>query len=131
MAHIPGLKVICPSTPFDAKALLKAAIREDNPVIFFEHKKLLSTRGEVSEDPEFVLPIGKAEVKREGTDVSIITYSYMTQLALKAAETLAQEGINVEILDLRTIKPLDTEAIIQTVRKNRESIMPAGSLAVL
>lgn len=117
MAHIPGLKVICPSTSFDAKALLKAAIREDNPIIFFEHKKLLSTRGEVSEDPEFVLPIGKAEVKREGTDVSIITYSYMTQLALKAAEILAQEGINAEILDLRTIKPLDTEAIIQTVRK--------------
>lgn len=116
-AYIPGIKVIAPSTHYDAKALLKAAIRDDNLVIFFEHKRLMSTKGEVSEDPECVLPIGKADVKRTGKDVSIITYSYATQLALEAARTLENEGIDVEVLDLRTIKPIDEEAILATARK--------------
>ena len=116
-AYVPGIKVIAPATPYDAKALLKSAIREDNLVVFFEHKRLMSAKGEVSEDPDFVIPIGQADIKREGKDVSVITYSYQVQLALKAAEALAQEGIDVEVLDLRTIKPLDTDAILATVRK--------------
>lgn len=117
-AHIPGLKVIAPSTPAEAKALLKAAIRDDNPVAFFEHKKLFGRTGEVGEYGEdYVIEIGKADIKREGTDVSIITYSNMIWEAMDAAEELAKEGISCEVLDLRTISPMDREAICETVKK--------------
>lgn len=116
-AFIPGLKVVHPSTPMDAKGLLKSAIRDNNPVVMFEHKQLYSMVGEVSEDPDFLVPIGKCDVKRPGKDVTIITYSYVTHFALKAAENLAKQGIDVEVVDLRTIKPLDVEGILASVRK--------------
>ncbi|HIU34841.1 MAG TPA: alpha-ketoacid dehydrogenase subunit beta [Candidatus Pullichristensenella excrementigallinarum] len=116
-AFIPGLKVVHPSTPMDAKGLLKSAIRDNNPVVMFEHKQLYSTVGEVSEDPDFLVPIGKCDVKRPGKDVTIITYSYVTHFALQAAENLAKQGIDVEVVDLRTIKPLDIEGILASVRK--------------
>jgi len=116
-ALIPGLKVILPSTPADAKGLLKSAIRDDNPVIFFEHKKIYDFKGEVPDDPERVVPIGKASVTRQGKDVSIVTYGYTVHLALKAADALAKSGIDVEIVDLRTLKPMDVETILESVRK--------------
>ena len=116
-AMIPGLKVIAPSTPGDEKGLLKSAIRDNNPVLVFEHRKLFTVKGEVSDDPDHLVPIGKADIKRGGKDVTIVTYSYVTHLALEAAEQLAKEGIDVEVLDLRSIKPMDTEAIITSVRK--------------
>ena len=116
-AFIPGLKVVHPSTPMDAKGLLKSAIRDNNPVVMFEHKQLYSMVGEVSEDPDFLVPIGKCDVKRPGKDVTIITYSYVTHFALQAAENLAKQGIDVEVVDLRTIKPLDIEGILASVRK--------------
>lgn len=116
-AFIPGLKVVHPSTPMDAKGLLKSAIRDNNPVVMFEHKQLYSMVGEVSEDPDFLVPIGKCDVKRPGKDVTIITYSYVTHFALQAAENLAKQGIDVEVVDLRTIKPLDVEGILASVRK--------------
>jgi pyruvate/2-oxoglutarate/acetoin dehydrogenase E1 component len=116
-AFVPGLKVVIPSNGRDLKGLLKASIRDDNPVLFFEHKKLYDQRYDVPDDPDFTLPFGKADVKREGKDVSIITYSYMVQFALEAAEKLAAEGIDVEVVDLMTIKPIDREAIIRTAQK--------------
>lgn len=116
-AFIPGLKIVHPSTPMDAKGLLKSAIRDNNPVIMFEHKKLYGLEGEVSEDPDFTVPLGKCDVKREGKDVTIVTYSYVTHLALEAARKLADKGIDVEVVDLRTIKPLDHEGILASVRK--------------
>lgn len=115
-AHIPGLKVVTPSTPADAKGLLLASIQDPNPVIFVEHKLLYRTRGEVSEDPE-VLPLGAAEVKRTGQDVTVIATSAMVLRALAAAERLAVEGISVEVVDPRTIRPLDVETLIASVRK--------------
>lgn len=118
---IPGLKVAAPSTPMDAKAMLKAAIRDNNPVIFFEHKKLYTMRGEVSEDPDYVIPLGKADVKREGTDVSVFCYAHMVQLALKAAEDLEKEGISAEIVDLRSLSPLDMDTIISSVKKTNRA----------
>lgn len=114
--HIPGLQVIMPATPYDAKGLLKASIRSDEPVIFIEHKQLYLTEGEVPEK-EFVLPIGKADIKREGKDVTLISYSFMVLESLKAAQMLAQEGIDVEVIDLRTLVPMDMECILQSVRK--------------
>jgi len=114
--HVPGLKVIAPSTPYDAKGLLKAAIRDDNPVLFFEHKIGYSVKGEVP-DGEYLLPIGKADVKRAGKDLTIISYSYTLQKALKAAALLEKDGIDAEVIDLRTLSPLDTETIIASVKK--------------
>jgi pyruvate dehydrogenase E1 component beta subunit len=125
-AHFPGLKVIAPATPADAKGLLKAAIRDDNPVVMFEGEKLYAMKGEVPEG-EHIVPIGKADVKREGKDVSIITWSRMYYFAEEAAKQLEQEGISAEILDLRTLRPLDEEAIVATVRKtNRAVIVEEG-----
>jgi pyruvate dehydrogenase E1 component beta subunit len=125
-AHFPGLKVIAPATPADAKGLLKAAIRDDNPVVMFEGEKLYAMKGEVPEG-EHIVPIGKADVKREGKDVSIITWSRMYYFAEAAAKQLEQEGISAEILDLRTLRPLDEEAILATVRKtNRAVIVEEG-----
>ncbi len=114
--HFPGIYVVMPATPYDAKGLLKAAIRGDNPVMYIEHKMLYGNQGAVP-DEEYVIPLGLADVKREGTDVSIITYSRMVLRALEAAEKLAEEGISVEVVDLRTLKPLDMETVAQSVRK--------------
>ena len=116
-AHTPGLKVVTPSTPYDAKGLLKSAIRDDDPVIFLEHKRTYRlVRGEVPDD-EYTLPIGKADLKREGSDVTIITYGLMLHHCLEAAETVEMDDIDVEVLDLRTVRPLDTDAILATTRK--------------
>ena len=116
-AHTPGLKVITPSTPYDAKGLLKSAIRDDDPVIFLEHKRTYRlVRGEVP-DEEYTLPIGKADLKREGSDVTIITYGLMLHHCLEAAEAVEMDDIDVEVLDLRTVRPLDTDAILETTRK--------------
>src|ERR1700719_4367152 len=121
--HNPGLKVVCPATPYDAKGLIKASIRDNNPVIFFEHKYLYRRiKGEVPED-DYVVPLGKARIAREGRDISVITYAAMVHTALEAAELLAKEGIELEIIDLRTLAPLDREAIAQTVRKTSKVII--------
>ena len=114
--HVPGLKVIAPATPHDAKGLLKSAVRDDNPVIFIEAQLLYGTKGEV-EDGEYTIPIGQAEITRPGADVTIVAYSKMQLLAMEAAEVLAQEGIQAEVIDPRTLKPLDSETICTSVRK--------------
>jgi len=114
--HIPGLQVIMPATPYDAKGLLKSAVRSDKPVIFIEHKQLYLTEGNVP-DEEFTIPIGEADIKREGSDVTLVTYSFMTLESLRAAEQLAREGIDVEVIDLRTLVPMDMECILSSVRK--------------
>jgi len=114
--HIPGIKVIAPSTPHDVKGLLISAIRDDNPVLFIEHKLLYKTKGPVPEEP-YTIPIGAAEVKRPGKDVTIIATSVMVQRSLAAAETLAKEGIEAEVVDPRTLKPLDEETLIRSVIK--------------
>jgi pyruvate/2-oxoglutarate/acetoin dehydrogenase E1 component len=114
--HFPGIYVVMPSTPYDAKGLLKAAIRDDNPVMFIEHKMLYGTKGSVPEE-DYIIPLGVADIKRPGKDVTLITYSRMVLRALEAAEILAKEGIDVEVVDLRSLKPLDTDAIINSVKK--------------
>jgi pyruvate/2-oxoglutarate/acetoin dehydrogenase E1 component len=114
--HAPGLVVIMPSTPYDAKGLLKAAIRDDNPVVFLEKRLLYSRRGPVPEE-DYVLPIGVADVKLEGGDVTVVTYAQGVHLALQAARQLAREGIEVEVVDLRTLKPLDVDTVVASVRK--------------
>lgn len=126
-AHFPGLKVILPGTPADAKGLLKSAIRDDNPVIFMEGELLYGLKGEVP-DGEHLVPIGKADLKREGNDVTLITWSRMlTSCVLPAAEELAKEGIQADVLDLRTLKPMDEEAIAASVQKtNRVVIVEEG-----
>lgn len=121
-AFVPGLKVVLPATPVDAKGLLKSAIRDNNPVIFFEHKDIYDMTGEVPDDPDFTIPLGKAKVVREGKDVTIVTYSKMVHESLKAADKLAKEGIDVEIVDLRTIKPMDTETILNSVKKTNRLV---------
>lgn len=125
-AHFPGLKVIAPATPADAKGLLKAAIRDDNPVVMIEGEKLYALKGQVPVG-EHVVPLGKAEVKREGSDVTLVTWSRMLYICLQAAAELEKEGISAEVLDLRTLRPLDEEAILATVRKtNRVVIVEEG-----
>jgi len=114
--HVPGLKVIAPATPHDAKGLLKSAIRDDNPVIFIEAQLLYGTKGEV-EDGEYTIPIGQAEITHSGADVTIVAYSKMQLLAMEVAEVLAQEGVQAEVIDPRTLKPLDSETICTSVRK--------------
>jgi pyruvate dehydrogenase E1 component beta subunit len=120
--HIPGLKLVMPSTPYDAKGLLKAAIRDDDPVIFLEHKLLYMTTGEVPEE-EYIIRLGQAEIKRAGEDITVVTYSYMTLKCLEAAEALAQEGISVEVVDLRTLTPLDKSTILDSVEKTGKAIV--------
>ena len=114
--HIPGLKVVMPSTPYDAKGLLKSAVRDNNPVVFIEHKGLYQTKGEVPEE-EYLIPIGKADAKRFGSDVTLISYSRSVLTCLDAAEELAKKGIDAEVLDLRTLVPLDFDAIRESVEK--------------
>jgi pyruvate dehydrogenase E1 component beta subunit len=121
-AHIPGLKVVMPATPADAKGLLKSAIRDDNPVVFIEGEMLYNLKGEVP-DGEHVIPIGRADLKREGNDVTIICHSKTVSVALKAAEQLAKDGVNAEVLDLRTIRPLDTEAVLNSVAKTHRCVV--------
>lgn len=123
MAQTPGLKVVIPSTPYDAKGLLIASIRDNDPVVFLEHMKLYrSFRGEVPEG-EYTIELGKADVKREGTDVSIITYGAMVHTSLKAAEELEKENINVEVIDLMTVSPLDIDTIVESVKKTGRAIV--------
>ncbi len=118
VAHVPGLKVVIPSTPADAKGLLKASIRDNNPVVFLEQKLLYRTKGPVAElGEDEIIPLGKADVKREGKDVTIITYGRMVPRSLKVAEDLAKEGIDVEVVDIRTLVPLDKEALIKSAKK--------------
>jgi 2-oxoisovalerate dehydrogenase E1 component beta subunit len=121
--HTPGLKVVCPATAYDAKGLIKSSIRDNNPVIFFEHKYLYRRIKEEVPAEEFLVPLGKARVVRRGRDLSIITYAAMVHVAVEAAELLAKEGIEVEILDLRTLLPLDREAICDTVRVTNKVIL--------
>jgi pyruvate dehydrogenase E1 component beta subunit len=122
-AHVPGLKVVMPATPYDAKGLLKAAIRDDNPVMFYEHKIGYSVKGEVPDDEEIIVPIGKADIKRKGKDLTIISYSYTLIKCLEAAKKLEQQGIDAEVLDLRTIYPLDADLIIQSVKKTGKALI--------
>ncbi|MCM3440933.1 alpha-ketoacid dehydrogenase subunit beta [Metabacillus halosaccharovorans] len=122
-ANQPGLKIVIPSTPYDAKGLLKAAIRDDDPVLFFEHKRAYRLiKGEVPTD-DYVLPIGKADVKREGDDVTVITYGLCVHFALQAAERLSNDGISVHVVDLRTVYPLDKETIIEAASKTGKVLL--------
>ncbi len=123
-AHAPGLKVVCPAFPSDAKGLLKSAIRDDNPVIYLEHKWIYRRiKEQVSEDPDFLIPLGSAAVKREGTDVSVITYGAMVHKALEAAENLAARGVSIEVIDLRSIVPLDEETVISSIAKTSRALV--------
>jgi pyruvate dehydrogenase E1 component beta subunit len=122
LAHFPGLKVVIPSTPYDAKGLLKSAIRDDNPVMFLEQKTLYRKKGMIPEE-EYTIPLGVADIKREGTDCTIVTYGRMVQFSLEAAEKLAAENINVEVLDIRTLLPLDTDAIVASVKKTHRALI--------
>jgi len=123
-AHTPGLKVVCPAFPGDAKGLLKSAIRDDDPVVYLEHKWIYRRiREHVSEDPDFLVPIGSADVKRRGDDVSVISYGAMVHKALEAADELQESGISVEVLDLRTVWPMDVDAILRTVEKTSRVVV--------
>jgi len=125
-AHIPGLKVCTPATPADAKGLLKSAIRDDNPVVFLEGEMLYNTKGEVPEG-EHIVPIGVAELKREGDHCSVITHGKMALVAMKVADDLAKDGINLDVVDLRTVRPIDVEAIARSVQKtNRAVVLEEG-----
>ncbi|MBB5173044.1 alpha-ketoacid dehydrogenase subunit beta [Texcoconibacillus texcoconensis] len=122
-ANVPGLKIVMPSTPYDVKGLLKAAIRDDDPVLFFEHKRAYRlVKGEVPEE-DYTLDIGKADVKREGDDITVITYGLCVQFALQAAETLAEEGYETHVLDLRTVYPIDREAVIEAAKKTGKVLL--------
>ena len=121
-AHIPGLKVVMPATPYDVKGLLKTSIRDDNPVLFIENKALYALKGEIPEE-EYLIPIGKADVKRTGKDVTVVATSRMVHQALEAAKTLSNEGIEVEVIDLRTISPLDKETIFTSVEKTSRLVV--------
>jgi pyruvate dehydrogenase E1 component beta subunit len=126
MAHVPGLIVMTPSTPYDAKGMLKSAIRDDNPVIFMESELMYGIKGEVP-DEEYLVPIGKGDIKREGTDVTIIAWTKMVAVALKAADELQKEGINVEVIDPRTLRPLDEDLILESIRKTNRCVIVEDS----
>jgi len=121
--HTPGLKVVCPSTAYDAKGLIKSAIRDNDPVLYFEHKFLYRRIKEELPTEDFTVPIGKAIVRRKGTDVSVITYGAMVYIALDAAKELEKEGIDLEVLDLRSLLPFDREAVLETVKKTSKVIL--------
>ena len=114
--HVPGLKIVMPSSPYDAKGLLKSAIRDDNPVLFIEHKLLYNIKGNVPEE-EYLIPLGKSEIKKEGKDITVVSYSRMANVALEAAEILKQDEIDIEIVDLRTLTPLDISTVVTSVKK--------------
>ncbi len=126
-AHFPGLKVVMPSTPADAKGLLKSSIRDDDPVIFIEQERMYGNKGEVPDDPDFTIPLGVADIKREGTDVTIVARSLMVPVALKAAEVLEQQGVSCEVIDPRTIRPLDIETILNSVKKTNRVVIAEES----
>jgi pyruvate dehydrogenase E1 component beta subunit len=131
--NVPGLKVVTPSTPYDAKGLLKAAIRDNDPVLFMESERMYGDKGEVP-DGEYLLPIGKADIKRKGSDVTIVSFGKMMKVALQAAEELAKEGVEAEVIDLRSIRPMDHETIIRSVQKTNRIVVvdenwPMGSVA--
>jgi pyruvate dehydrogenase E1 component beta subunit len=121
-AHFPGLKVVSPGTPADAKGLLKSAIRSDDPILFIEHATMYQVRGEVP-DGEYLIPIGQSKVQREGTDVTVVTYSKGLELSMKAADELAGEGIQIEVVDLRTLRPLDMEPVLESFRKTNRAVV--------
>src|SRR5256714_4410883 len=126
-AHFPGIKVVMPSTAADAKGLLKSAIRDDDPVIFLEQERMYGLKGEVPDDQDFTIPLGVAEVKREGTDATIVARSVTVPLALKAAEELEKQGVSVEVIDPRTIRPLDIETIVNSVKKTNRVVVAEES----
>ena len=121
-SHIPGLKVVMPSTPYDAKGLFKAAIRDNDPIVYMEHGSLYGIKGQIPEE-DYTIPLGIGEIKREGKDISIITYSYMVHMALAAAEILQGEGIDAEIVDLRTLRPMDTGIIVDSIKKTHRVVV--------
>lgn len=121
-ANTPGLKVVVPSTPMDAKGLLKAAIRDPNPVLVMESEVMYGDKGPVPESEDFVIPIGSAEVKREGTDVTVVTFGKMVHVCLAAAEEMAKDGVNVEVIDLRSVRPIDYDTVIQSVKKTNRCV---------
>ncbi|HEX6732140.1 MAG TPA: pyruvate dehydrogenase complex E1 component subunit beta [Pyrinomonadaceae bacterium] len=126
-SYFPGLKVVMPSTPADAKGLLKSAIRDDDPVIFIEQERMYGNKGEVPDDSDFTVPLGVADVKREGEDVTIVARSLMVPLALKAAEALQEQGVSCEVIDPRTIRPLDIDTIIESVKKTNRIVVAEES----
>jgi pyruvate dehydrogenase E1 component beta subunit len=126
-AYFPGLKVVMPSTPADAKGLLKSAIRDDDPVIFIEQERMYGNKGEVPDDPEFIVPLGVADIKREGTDATIVARSLMVPVALKAADELEKQGVSCEVIDPRTIRPLDIGTIVESVKKTNRVVVAEES----
>src|SRR5258706_10220723 len=126
-AYFPGLKVVMPATPADAKGLLKSAIRDDDPVIFIEQERMYGMKGEVPDDEDFTIPLGVAEVKREGTDATIVARSLMVPVALQAAEELAKDGLSCEVIDPRTIRPLDIKTIVESVKKTNRVVIAEES----
>ena len=126
-AYFPGLKVVMPSTPADAKGLLKSAIRDDDPVVFIEQERMYGNKGEVPEEDDFTIPLGVAEVKREGTDATIVARSLAVPLALKAAEEMEKQGVSCEVIDPRTIRPLDIETIVNSVKKTNRIVIAEES----
>ncbi len=123
VVHTPGLKVVVPSEPADVKGLIKSAVRDDDPVVFFQHKKLFALEGPVPEDPEYLIPLGQAKVKREGTDLSLICYGSAYFWCVQAADRLAEEGISTEIVDLRSLKPLDLPTVCESVKKTNRAVV--------
>jgi pyruvate dehydrogenase E1 component beta subunit len=126
-AYFPGLKVVMPSTPADAKGLLKSAIRDDDPVIFIEQERMYGMKGEVPEDEDFTIPLGSADIKREGKDATIVARSLMVPTALRAAEQLEKEGVSCEVIDPRTIRPLDIRTIVESVKKTNRAVIAEES----
>ncbi len=126
-AYFPGLKVVMPSTPADAKGLLKSAIRDDDPVIFIEQERMYGMKGEVPDDEDYTIPLGVAEIKREGTDATIVARSLMVPVALKAAEELEKDGVSCEVIDPRTIRPLDINTIVESVKKTNRVVIAEES----
>lgn len=129
--HAPGLRIVSPATPADAKGLLKSAIRDDNPVLYFEHKLLYATKGEVPEDPDYLVPLGRAAVRREGDALTLVAISAMVPKALKVAERLAKEGHNIEVIDPRSLNPFDRPAIIESVKKTGKIVVAEESYKTL